>query len=84
MTLSLMEPVKKCKMQKINIPDVMCEEEKEERCFMLPGLEDDDAEIEKCVAELGDPRCSSKSLKLPARTCVSEVDHNDYIKRHRH
>ena len=73
MTVTIPQPVKRCETKKINLPSVSCEEEKEERCFTVVNLEEETEEIEKCITNLGEPKCNKISLELPAQKCEEQL-----------
>lgn len=73
LTVTIPKAVEKCETKRIKIPNVTCEDKKEERCFKLVALEETTQEIEKCTVSLAEPKCNQVSLQLPSQTCVEEL-----------
>jgi len=71
--VSYPEPVMECMQKPITIPQVTCQDMREEKCFMVPEIMDDVMMVEKCEVSLGSPSCQVMEVSLPKQVCKELV-----------
>jgi hypothetical protein len=68
-TVSYPEPIKECVSKPIDIVRVSCEDIVENKCIIVPEVEESTISIEKCIVQLGAPDCNDIELSLPKQVC---------------
>jgi hypothetical protein len=68
-TVSYPEPIKECVSKPINIVRVACEDIVENKCIIVPEVEESTISIEKCIVQLAAPDCQDIELSLPKQVC---------------
>ena len=68
-TLTLPEAVVECEDKPIMLPRVTCKDMVEQRCFLVPDLEEGVEMVEQCEVMAGAPSCRMVELVLPQQVC---------------
>ena len=67
--LILPEPRRECKQKTFTLPRVNCQMENEKKCISVPTLVSRPVTTQKCVPEIGNPKCDQIELVLPKQVC---------------
>ncbi|XP_040574452.1 uncharacterized protein [Lepeophtheirus salmonis] len=71
--VSYPEPIKSCVNKPISLPRVSCSDIQEEKCIIVPEVQDSVQTVEKCSTRLGAPSCQKIELTLPKQVCIELV-----------
>ncbi|CAB4068621.1 unnamed protein product [Lepeophtheirus salmonis] len=66
-------PIKSCVNKPISLPRVSCSDIQEEKCIIVPEVQDSVQTVEKCSTRLGAPSCQKIELTLPKQVCIELV-----------
>lgn len=73
MQISLPELRQSCVTKPISLPSVVCEDIRENKCVMVPEVEEVTESVEDCRTEVGED-CREAELELPRHSCRNGLE----------